>query len=104
MAFHVVTRAGASIPNPSPEVIDRVLAELDEPLDPEHPDVSLTHDSEWSLGAFPSGLVIWENLEHGQPMHMRTVSRDHIRRMWLSLAEGDLDVVQSEPWLEGYGQ
>lgn len=63
MAFHARTRQGEFIANPDISVIKNVLDELDEPLDPEHPDVALSHESGWTLPAFSGGLVIWENVE-----------------------------------------
>lgn len=91
--------------DPSEDVIDAVLSELDQPLDIEHPDVGLTHDSEWSLGAFPSGLVTWENVadRSGSPRHLRDVPRSKLRQLWIALASGDIDAVEAEPWLPGYG-
>jgi len=103
VAFYVSDRIGGAFVDPSIDVVDQVLTELDEPLDPEHPDVSIVHKSGWSLGAFPSGLLIWEHLDENQPKHMRSVSRAEIRRLWFALAAGDLDTVHSQPWNDGYG-
>jgi hypothetical protein len=90
----------------SEDVIEAVLAELDQPLDPEHPDVSLTHESEWSLGAFPSGLLIWENVADpiARRQHLKNVPRDRVRELWMALASGDIERVNREPWLPGYGR
>lgn len=78
-----------------------VLAELDA-ADIEHPSVAVTHESEWCLGAYPGGLLVWENLEEGEPRHMNSVPRDRILALWLKLAEGRLDEIESELWLPGY--
>ncbi len=78
------------------------LAELDVE-DIEHPDVALIHESGWCLGAYPSGLLIWEHLGEGEPRHMRDISRDRVLEMWQWLARGDLARVESEPWKRGYG-
>lgn len=81
-----------------------MLAELDGPEDDEHPDVALTHESEWCLSAFPGGLLVWENVEEDdEPRHMRNVARADVRRLWLALAAGDLETIEAEPWLPGYG-
>lgn len=105
MSFWVHDRMGSAHVDPNEGIIDAVLSELDEPLDPEHPDVGLTHESEWSLGAFPSGLVVWENVadESGLPRHLRDVPRSKLREPWLALASGDIDRVNAEAWLPGYG-
>ncbi len=105
MVFHVRWRQGDSVSNPDEQTINAVLAELDEPLDPEHPDVALTHESEWCLSAYPSGLIVWENLEDDEvPVrHMRNVSKQDVRRLWAELAQGKLQVVDAEDWTLGYG-
>lgn len=104
MTFHVDRRHGGSISSPSAEEIDEVLAKLDGPEDDEHPDVALTHESEWCLSAFPGGLLVWENVEEGdEPRHMRDIPRHEVRRLWHALAAGDIETVDAEPWLPGYG-
>ncbi len=90
--------------DPDEALVDGVLAELDTPLDPEHPDVALTHETGWSLSAFPSGLVVWENVEEGNaPGHRRSVERAELRQMWRLLAAGDVEAVKQRGWLPGYG-
>ena len=78
-----------------------VLAELDAE-DREHPCVSLTHESEWSLGAYPDGLLVWENLEEGDPRHMNAVPREQVLSLWIKLSEGRIPEIEREPWLPGY--
>ena len=71
--------------------------------DDEHPNVSVEHETAWSLGAFSAGLLVWENVEAGEPRHMRNVSREDVIRLWCLLAPGDIDAINGEPWLDGYG-
>src|SRR3954452_4311348 len=78
VSFHVTNRMGEMFSSPDHDTIDRVLADLDEPLDDEHPDVALTHESGWSLGAFPYGSVTWDNVGDRDalgPRHLDAVSR-----------------------------
>jgi hypothetical protein len=106
VSFHVTNRMGEMFNSPDSETIDRVLAELDDPIDDEHPDVDLTHESGWSLGVFPYGSVTWENVEDRDapgPRHLDAVSRAEVRRLWLALAAGHISEIESEPWLPGYG-
>lgn len=103
MAFHVTTRWGSDERDVPVERMREVLAQLDAD-DPEHPEVSLTHESEWSLGAYPGGLLIWEHLEDGNPRHMRGVTRDRVLELWIKLAEGRIQEVNGELWSPGYGQ
>jgi hypothetical protein len=78
------------------------LSELDA-RDDEHPDASLIHESEWCLSAFESGLLVWQNLERGEPRHMRDVPRDRVLQLWLALSRGDLSSIEKEAWMPGYG-
>jgi hypothetical protein len=87
--------------NPSVNRLKEVLAQLDV-ADDEHASVALTHESEWSLGAYPSGLLVWENLEHNQPRHLNRVSRDRVLELWVTLSVGNLSAIEGEPWLPGY--
>jgi hypothetical protein len=103
MSFHVNRRWGESDDNPSVQQMREALAELDVE-DIEHPDVALIHESAWCLGAYPSGLLIWENLESGEPRHMRGVSRERVLELWQKLSRGELAAIEAEPWKPGYGQ
>lgn len=104
MAFHARTRQGEVIADPDISVIRKILDELGEPLDPEHPDVALSHESGWTLSAFPGGLVIWENVETDEgPQHRSDIDRDQILRLWLALAEGGISKVDEFGWSPGYG-
>ena len=102
MGFHARGRSGGSECNPPIERLREFLKELDIE-DREHPDVSLTHETEWCLSAFPSGLLVWENLENedDNSRHMNGVSRENVLALWLKLAQGDLVAIEAEPWLPG---
>jgi hypothetical protein len=103
MAFHVTHRYGAMTSNPPSSTFASLLRELDErPEDQEHCSVSVTHESEWCLGAHGGGHVVWENLEGGDPRHMVHVPDAEILRLWQLLAAGDIAAIEREPWLPGY--
>jgi hypothetical protein len=102
MAYHVTTLQGSDEANVSPERMAAVLASLDQ-ADDEHPDVSLAHETDWSMAVFPSGLVVFENLETGPPMHMRGVSRARALELWQQLARGEVEALRALPWEPGYG-
>lgn len=102
MSYFVSTRWGGDQREPTPDQMREVLTELDT-KDIEHPDVSLTHESEWSLGAFPGGLLTWENVEADDgPRHMNDVARARVLELWVKLSEGRIAEIDSEPWLPGY--
>lgn len=94
---------GETFDDPSEDLIEAVLRELDGPIDQEHTDVSATHHSGWCLTAFPSGLLVWEDLDEDAPRHMRAVSRPGVRSLWLALAAGNLATIESQAWAPGYG-
>jgi hypothetical protein len=102
VAFHVYHRYGACDSNPS---LDSFYALYDELAaeDDEHPSVSVEHESAWSLGAYGGGLLVWENVEDGEPTHKTGVSRADVLRLWRLLANGEIDAVASESWQSGYG-
>lgn len=80
-----------------------LLQELEAaPKDKEHTSVSVTHKSEWCLGAYRGGYIVFENLEEGEPRHKTDVSPDKIVALWCLLSDGDLDALESEPWKPGY--
>ena len=102
MSYHVSRRWGGSDKNATVEKMREILAELDVE-DIEHPDVALTHESGWCLGAYPSGLLVWEHLEEGEPRHMRDISRERVLELWQRLAVGDFAAIELESWKPGYG-
>jgi len=77
------------------------LADLLDALDDEDafPEVTLSHDSGWSLTAFASGVLVLEHLDRtGGERVLREVPRGRVLKLWLALARGDLAAVQREPW------
>lgn len=102
MAYHTHNRWGHCESDITEAQMKKLLAQLDIE-DEEHHSVSLTHESEWCLGAYPGGLVVWENLEQGEPRHIKSVSREHVLKLWLQLAQGNLVALEQEPWRPGYG-
>ena len=102
MSFHVTHRFGDMEEVPR-SAFPGLLRELDAyPEDEEHPSVALTHESEWCLGAYRGGYVVYENLEAGEPRHMTDVPPEKIIALWQLLADGDLGALESEPWKPGY--
>src|SRR5437762_1399249 len=102
MSYHVNRRWGDSDDDPPVERMREALPELDVE-DIQHPDVALIYDSGWCLGAYPSGLLIWEHLGGDEPRHMRNVTRERVLELWLQLSSGDIAGVDAEPWKAGYG-
>lgn len=102
MGFHATTRWGSDEAEPTVERLRDILGHLDAE-DDEHTTVSLTHDSEWYLAAYPGGLLTWENAEAADnPRHMNGVARERVLELWIKLSRGMLDEIEREPWLPGY--
>jgi hypothetical protein len=102
MSFAITHVFGDTESNPPMSCLENLLAELND-ADEEHTDVSVKHESEWCLSAFPDGSLIWENVaSEGVPRHMTNVPKVKIIELWMKLARGDIDLINSEPWLEGY--
>lgn len=103
MSFLVYHRNGVCERDPSLSIFPTLLDELQaQPEDREHAAVSVTHESEWTLGLQADGYVAFENVEDGEPRHMRDVPRARLLEMMEALSRGDLDALEREPWLPGY--
>ena len=72
--------------------------------DTEHPDVALSHESEWCISVFSSGRVVFENLETGEgPWHLTNKSPADALQLWKLLATGQIAELKKQSWLPGYG-
>lgn len=97
---HLMGNADQNVPLDSLAMLYDELAEADG----EHTDVSLTHESEWCLSAFASGLVVWESVSgEGEPKHMKGMSKEKTIALWILLASGNLSEIDQELWMPGYG-
>ena len=100
MSYHVTHRTAGD----SRLAIERFETLLDEleHADDEHPDISVTHETEWSLSVFGSGFVVFENLEDGHhPRHAGPLDRAAVLRLTVAVAEGRIADVESESWSPG---
>ncbi|MEU2155709.1 hypothetical protein ABZ532_11970 [Streptomyces sp. NPDC019396] len=85
--------------------IPSLVAELDGPIDDEHPDVSVTDDeSSWTVSAFQDGALVFENLDDSdvQPRHLQNASRTEMIRVMAMLVRSDLAALEQLDWLPGY--
>jgi len=78
------------------ELVDE-LAKADQ----EHGDVDLTHASEWSISYHRNKTAIFENVEEGEPRHMKKVGKAKLLELWEHLAKGDLAWLEKQPWKKG---
>lgn len=102
MSFTIAHRTGDMEVGPSIDGLPALVDELDRD-DPEHPDVAVSHESGWTLSAYPGGLISWENVEQdGEPRHMRHVSRERLIELFTEVALGHLETLEREAWAAGY--
>lgn len=74
-----------------------------ESADGEHTDVSVAHESDWSLSVFHSGYLVFQNLEEGGTRHMGPVDRDVALELMQRLASGQvLEIRELDGWRAGY--
>ncbi|WP_299539048.1 hypothetical protein [uncultured Streptomyces sp.] len=99
MTYFMYDITGSPVEEPDAEAVRTIVAGLSE-ADDEHPDVSLTHQSGWSLSAYAGGLLLWENLEDdkGVPGVIEKASTEDVLRLFALLADGRTDDVESEGW------
>jgi len=86
-----------------PRDIDALLTQLDA-ADQEHTDVSVRTADAWTISAYRSGNVVFENVEARPhvPRHIKRLPRAEIGRLMRLLAAGDLAALEREPWEPGY--
>lgn len=101
-AVTVTHRSGAMEPLRRLTGLESLVGELDGE-DPEHPDVAVSREDGWTLSLFPSGLVVFENIESSNPRHQRGVGRPAMLEMVTLLATGELVRLEALKWGPGYG-
>lgn len=101
MSYSALTRWGETIDKPTDRELDELLDSLTMD-DDEHPDVTLAHESGWSISVFDGGLAVFENAEGGDgPWHMSDLSRAQVLSLWHSLARGETEALHSHAWQDG---
>jgi hypothetical protein len=103
MSFSITHVSGAMEQDPPQSAIAALVEELAS-ADAEHPDVALADESGWSLSAFRSGRVVWENVEDDdvEPRHLTGVRPEQVVVLFETLAAGDVGAIEQEPWMAGY--
>ncbi|MEV6423661.1 hypothetical protein [Streptomyces sp. NPDC051662] len=96
VTYFMYDTMGEEFNEPDEARIREILAELSN-ADEEHPDVSLQHESGWSLSVFPDRFVRWENVESAQPEPVDATlsSWDDIVGLLLKTARGETEAVTS---------
>ncbi len=89
-----------------PEDMTGFPALLDELADAttEHGDIAVGHESGWTVTVLARGRVVWEIVEEGTlAQHLDGLTRDDTLVLMALVADGDIDAVDTRPWVPGYG-
>ncbi|MEU9120894.1 hypothetical protein AB0C96_13720 [Streptomyces sp. NPDC048506] len=99
MTYFMYTTMGESIDEPDASHMRRILSELQN-ADDEHSDVSLNHESGWSLTVYPDKGVLWENVEDADvpPREAVPASWDDVVALLLEISQGNFAAVESIDW------
>src|ERR671910_681222 len=90
--FSILHRDGRAEADPQGQWMSALLGEL-EPVEGEQPGVAVRHRSGWTLSAFPTGLVAWQNTELGRPERRAFFSIDQLRLAFEHVARGEVELV-----------
>ncbi len=103
MAYVVTHWRGNQERNLPMDQFSRLIGELDE-SDGDHGDVSVAHDTGWSVTASRAGTVTWEHLEDSaiEPRHLVGVSRGEMVDLLQAVAVVDLEALGRRRWKAGY--
>lgn len=101
MSYFMNNIMGESIDEPDEEGIREVLAELWD-ADSEHFDVSLVHESGWSLSVYPDKNLVWENVNEDEvrPRDLTLDSWQGVVDVLLKLSRGEISTLNSLDWHE----
>lgn len=108
--YHTTDVFGVTYVAPDEDQLHEVLDTLEDADLGEHPYVSLTHRSGWTLSFYDTGVLLWEKLAgddpdaydaaelDSPPRFLRKVSRKDVLRYWEMLAEGQIAELQRLKW------
>ncbi|GAA2514339.1 hypothetical protein [Streptomyces longisporus] len=101
MSYFMNNIMGESIDEPDEAMIREVLTELQD-TDNEHFDVSLVHESGWSLSIYPDKALVWENVNDDgtRPRELTLDSWESVIDVVLKLSRGEISAVRSLNWRE----
>jgi hypothetical protein len=99
MSYFMNDLMGTSVDAPDEAQIRAIVASLSN-ADEEHADISLVHESGWSLSIYPDRTLVWENVEHSDaaPREISIDSWDGVIDALLNLSRGDIAAVDSLDW------
>lgn len=100
LRYHANDAYGVSRIAPNAKEMREILDSLDQE-DAGEEDVSLVHESGWTLTLFQSGILVYENLNRpieAHPRFLATGTREEALGYWRLLAAGKLTELDALPW------
>lgn len=99
MSYFMNDLMGETIDDPGEAQIREVPNELQH-ADEENPDVSLQHESGWSLSIFSDKTLLWENVEDSSvsPREARMNDWETVMSVLMMLSRGDIGGVSEIDW------
>ena len=96
VSYFMNNTMGESIDEPTEAEIREIVTELQN-TDAEHFDVSLVHESGWSLSVYSDRTLVWENVndEDVRPCEVTLDSWQGVVDALLKLSRGDISAVDS---------
>jgi hypothetical protein len=101
VASQLTSGWGDEIDDPTVDELRRCVEERD-PKDDEHGDLSFSTD-EGAITSFGSGRLVFFRPPDGSPRHLLKVSAQRLLALWQALGEGNLELIEQEPWQPGHG-
>ncbi|KAF0094671.1 MAG: hypothetical protein E1N59_1675 [Puniceicoccaceae bacterium 5H] len=100
--YHTTDIFGVTLVAPEEEEMREVLESLEDADFGEHPYVSLTHESGWTLSYYESGVLLLENLSGDEeleaPRYLRDVEQKQVLEYWKLLAAGKMKDIRALKW------
>ncbi|GHH36373.1 hypothetical protein [Streptomyces candidus] len=100
MTYFMYDVHGNAVDEPDADTVRRLVQEGLAATDTDNPDVSLTHESGWSLSAFAGGLLLWENVEDETAAagSLDKVAEEEVLRLFALLSGGEVEKVAELDW------
>ena len=103
MSFIARHNSGAMDRDPPLATLPDLLNEVTD-TGAENRDVAVSHESGWTIGVFPNGRLVFEDVEtDDEPRHLDGLDRRATLLLLTALAEGRLEYVEQAGWQPGYG-
>jgi hypothetical protein len=99
MYYFMKDLMGVSVDAPGETQIRAIVASLNN-ADEEHADISLVHESGWSLSIYPDRTLMWENVENPDtaPRETSLDTWDEVINALFKLSRGDIAALDSLDW------